>query len=449
VLVIAAIGTVLGGLAGYITLYRTVKGPPDSVFQQSAAQPAEPLSILVLPLTDQTGDPSKAHIADGLTTAITADLSRIQDALIVPPLVAVSLQKQGLTLSQLSQQARVRYVLQGGVAANGDAIRLTVQLSDARLGVQLWSDVIEARGTDLFALQDKLTTRVRTSVGPQMILRAAREAEQRKEKPKVSDLLLRLQASALKPQSLDNVRAQEVLARQIVDIEPEHARGLAWLSGALRLQVQNYGQPPRDEAAQLDRLRQAAALAERALAVDPTLVSPHASISEYAFRSGDYDKAQRVLKQAIELNPNSRNLHNELGFLLFRLGDYSAAKPHFLRAIEIPAYTPSAEAFVNLSGVLLYLGDLDGAIAYSDRAVQANPLRPFYRVNAILAYALKGDVARARSAAQDLLRLSPEYVYRAGVTPLNPEEGRRIFEEKLIPAAKLAGLPVDPELVPR
>jgi hypothetical protein len=125
---VAAAVTVLGGLAGYLTFCGTMASVAPASESASpspstgAAAPATALlSILVLPLANQSGDPAKADIADGLTNAITSDLGRIQDAVIVPPLVAVSLGQKGLSLQQLGTKARVRYVLQGGVAASCEA----------------------------------------------------------------------------------------------------------------------------------------------------------------------------------------------------------------------------------------------------------------------------------------------------------------------------------------
>lgn len=196
VIAVAAIGTVLGGLAGYVTLYRTVASTPPSA-SDTAAQGlpvTDAISILVLPLANQTGDPAKAYVADALTTAITSDLSRIQDAVIVPPVTAAALQEKKLTLQQLGTEARVRFVLQGGASLSGERLRVNVQLSDTRSGHQLWSQAFEAPMGDLFALQDDLTLRIRTSVGPQMVLVAAREAQAREKNPQVADLILRLRA---------------------------------------------------------------------------------------------------------------------------------------------------------------------------------------------------------------------------------------------------------------
>ena len=67
IVAIAAGGAVLSGMVGYWTTYRTVRDSvaPVTVTSNLPAD-AGPLSIVVLPFTNQTGDPQKAYIADGL-----------------------------------------------------------------------------------------------------------------------------------------------------------------------------------------------------------------------------------------------------------------------------------------------------------------------------------------------------------------------------------------------
>src|SRR5438477_1650987 len=77
---IAAVGAVLGGFVGYWNAYRTVRdGVAPVVVTSNLPADAGPLSVVVLPFTNQTGDTQKAYIAEGLTSSITADLSRVRD----------------------------------------------------------------------------------------------------------------------------------------------------------------------------------------------------------------------------------------------------------------------------------------------------------------------------------------------------------------------------------
>ena len=103
-------------LAAYVGLELR---PAASREATRAGSSSAPLSILVLPFANQTGDENKAYIADALTTSITADLSRIRDAFVVPATTAFTYRAKGLTVPQVAKDAAVRFVLTGSVLASG------------------------------------------------------------------------------------------------------------------------------------------------------------------------------------------------------------------------------------------------------------------------------------------------------------------------------------------
>ena len=78
----AALGSVLAGLAGYWTTYRTVT---KEILAPAKPAPAEAarLSIVVLPFANLSGDPSQDYFADGITEDLTTDLSRIRNSFVI------------------------------------------------------------------------------------------------------------------------------------------------------------------------------------------------------------------------------------------------------------------------------------------------------------------------------------------------------------------------------
>ena len=163
---------------------------------------------MVMPFNNQTGDAEKAYIADALTSSITSDLARIRDAFIVPAATAYSLKDKNLNIPQLGTQAAVRFVLGGSVTGSGDKLRIGATLSDTQTGMQLWTENFDGSLSDLFALQERVTARIGSSIAPQMVIVAARESEKRANTPHVADLLMRALALQLSSQpSLKNLQA--------------------------------------------------------------------------------------------------------------------------------------------------------------------------------------------------------------------------------------------------
>ena len=98
----------------------------------------------------------------------------------------------------------VRYVLQGNVQRGGEKIRINAQLADTSSGGQLWAETFDGDSSDLFALQDRITSRIANSIGREIVVAAARESEARKTDPQAGDLLLRAVALTIKTRDSGN-----------------------------------------------------------------------------------------------------------------------------------------------------------------------------------------------------------------------------------------------------
>ena len=447
VLMVAAVGTVLGGLAGYVTVYRTMASPGLPTIGLARQAEADPISILVLPLVNQTGDPAKAYIADGLTTALTGDLSRIQDAVIVPPLTALALQERKLTLQQLGNEARVRYVLQGAVSASGERLRVIAQMSDARRGLQLWSKVFEMSATDLFALQDEVTSRIRASIGPQMVLLAAREATARQRSPQVADLVLRLRAMELQQQTIAGLKEREALARQLLAVDPSNPRARAALAFSLTNQVINFQPVLRlSPRAMSDTLSQAAELTEKLLLEEPENVAIWQLKYQIAAERRDYPTAIAALERALQIDPRAPRALQLMGALHSGLGDDDKAQEWALKALAAPSYLPPVGAYSVLSYSAMRTGQYAAAVEWAQKGIDASPDNPGFRVSLATAYAMQGDAPRAQAAAAELLKRHPGWRMPANTRPWPGREAAHqdYVNNKLIPAYRLAGLPIAP-----
>ena len=75
---LAAVGTVLAGLTGYWTTYRTVTRELLAPVKPGPTAPTEAArySIVVLPFANLSGDPSQDYFADAITENLTTGMSR-------------------------------------------------------------------------------------------------------------------------------------------------------------------------------------------------------------------------------------------------------------------------------------------------------------------------------------------------------------------------------------
>src|SRR5277367_5154970 len=98
--------------------------------------PAKPahLSIVVLPFTNLSGDPSQDYFADGITENLTTDLSRIRDSFVIARNTAFTFKGKTIDAKEIGKELGVRYVLEGSVQRDQNRVRVNAQLIDAASG---------------------------------------------------------------------------------------------------------------------------------------------------------------------------------------------------------------------------------------------------------------------------------------------------------------------------
>ena len=442
----AAVALVGGGI--YLAAqHKSTKTPgTGSPSETSQSATVSPLSIMVMPFANQTGDKEKAYIADVLSSSITSDLTRIRDAFIVPAATAFSLVDKKLSIPQLGKEAAVRFVLTGNVTGDKDKLRINAVLSDTQTGAQLWTETFDGKQTDLFALQDQVTTRVGNTIGPQMIIVAARESEKRASKPQVADLLMRANALSLSEQSLKNHQAMEALYRKALTLEPDNVSAKAGLAQSLFLQADNFASELKlDKAARFALAKQGADLAENIRKTEPNNPGATKVIGLYAGLVGDLSGAVVAAKRFVELEPKKYGGYNNLGVSLIAFGDIPGARAALERGLQFASPArPPAVIYGNLAKVAFIEDRPDEAIKWAQLSLQGNPNFLENHVRLALAYARKGDQVQARKAAAEVVRLIPDL--KLDIKDDVPWPGkeaayRKYIETQYLPAWRLAGLP--------
>jgi adenylate cyclase len=404
---IAAFGAVLSGFLGYWSAYQTVEKVvvPKSAPVASTAD-AGSLSIVVLPFTNLTGDANQAYVADGLTASLTADLSRIRDAFIVNAATAFAYKDKPVTAQQVGKDLGVHFVLQGSVQRSGTKIRINAQLADATSKAQLWSDSFEGDQSDLFALQDRVTTLVGNSIGREMVIVAARESETHKSSSKVADLMLRARAFALQPLSLKNWQQIEDLCRQALALDPNNASAMVGLATSLAVQAYNFG---LDEDVRERKESEGRDLALKAKELDPDNPGVYMPIAVYAVDHGDLAGAQRANETALSLQPKNPLAYANLAEVFFLEGEPRRAIELRTQAINLDPKHVYEEFLSDIGESYFMLGDNNAAIEWFLKASAKNPASAWDSAYLAMAYALKGDDANARAAAAEVRRLDPNW----------------------------------------
>jgi adenylate cyclase len=396
---VALISSVLIALlAGAIAYF--AGNPPLRSNRANGVSGTNALSIIVLPFVNQTGDPQKGYIADGITSSITSDLTRIERAYVVPGPTAYAYKDKVPSVRQVAAESHVRFVLSGNVQGAGTHMRINVELFDGPSEKQLWSRVFDGKDADPLTLQDRVTTQVGNSLGREMVIAAAHDTQSLTAHPESSDLLLQARAIELGSQSPEKHKATEDLYRELLQREPDNGTVITGLAYTLNAAVGLGFYSPHTVAKKNAMIAESQLLAERARRLGYRNPDLDYVLGWNALFIGDFQSAKHEFQAMVDQRPKSVDGYNSLGCLAYAEFEPNQALDYFKQATEVESGEPRDFILVNMSIAYLELKDYSSAIDSTERALVASPQFAIGLALAALAHSLNGNEAEAAKWAE-------------------------------------------------
>ena len=371
-----------GGVAG---LPRTT-GFSTHSSSPSLATPR--LSIVVLPFTNLSDDREQQYFADAITEDLTTDLSRVAGMFVISRNTAFTYQNKPIVTKQIGRELGVRYLLEGSVRRSDNRVRVNAQLIDAETDAHLWTDRFDGDTTDLFALQDEITSRIANALGVELI---AAEAARPAEHPTARDYILRGRAARLKPNSREVYLEAIRLLEHALALDPNSVEAQSLLAGALVSRVIN----GLTGSAKEDLIR-AEGLVAQALAVSPRSAYVHFVKGEGLRAQGLFDEAGLEYQTALALNRNFVGALTGLAWCKLYAGAIEEVIPLGEHAIRLSPRDPAiGHRYYLIGTVHLLQSRTDEAIFWLKKARSATPAIPLQHSRLAAAYALRGETDRA------------------------------------------------------
>ena len=203
-------------------------GVPAASVTSNVAAPR--LSIVVLPFANLSNDPEQLYFADGITEDLTTDLSRLAGTLVISRNTAFTYQGKRIDTKQIGRELCVRYVLEGSVRRSGNKVRINAQLIDAETDAHLWAERFDGDTSDLFTLQDEITSRIAVALNLELVTaEVARAAAQ----PDALDYILRGRAAISKPMSRESYAEGIGFYERALALDPRSALAQSGLASTL------------------------------------------------------------------------------------------------------------------------------------------------------------------------------------------------------------------------
>ena len=392
-----------GALAAWYFYLRPAPIEPASVEKMAFKLPDKP-SIAVLPFVNISGDPKEDYLSDGITENIITALSKIPKMLVIARNSVFTYTGKPVMVQKVSKELGVRYVLEGSVQKEGDKIRITAQLIDAKTGHHLWSEKYDRDLKDLFALQDEITMkvieglRVKLTEGEQgrIYSRGTDNLEAFLKVLQGIDLVVRYQSKD------DNALGRQMYEEAIA-LDPGYANAYALLAWTHFHDVTfGWTKTPKKS------LERALEIAQKAAFLDESNANAHSALEGVYCRIGMLDKALAAGKQAIALAPNGADTNALHSFTLLALGRNKEALATINKAIHlnpiIPMYYLIAQGIAYQN-----TGQYEKAIEAYKGALLLNPDYLVAHIGLAMSYSLTGQEEQAHAEAKEVLRISPKF----------------------------------------
>jgi adenylate cyclase len=362
------------------------------------------LSIVVLPFANLSSNPDQQYFADGITDDLTTDLSRITHMLVIARKTAFAYWNKPIAAKQIGRELGVRYVLEGSVQRSGSLVRVNAQLIEAESNAHLWAERFDGDTSDLFALQNEITTRIAVALNQELI---AAEAARRTERPDVLEYILRARAAYAKPISCERNTEGIRLLELALALDPHSAEVQTMLAGALAGRVLNGLSDAR--AADLERAKR---LSEQALAALFRSPLGHIAKAHLLRAQRRYSEAIPEYETALAHNRNYVYGYFALGKCKLYTGSVEETIPLVERAIRLSPRDPELGVWYKQIGdVHLLQSRTNEAVSYLQKARNHTPEHPTIRGDLAAAYALNGETERAAAQLAKARRLSSDDRY--------------------------------------
>ena len=389
-------------------------------------------SIAVLPFDNYGGDAGTARLADGLTEDVITDLSRMREFDVIARNSTELYKGKSADVRQIGRDLNVRYVLEGSIQRQGERLRATAQLIDAKTGAHVWSESWDRPVQDFFAVQTEIANHIvgqlEMTTGP---IKSVDIGAARRKQPQsltAYELTLLGIEKQISPTRESIAESTEIL-KKAVAIDPGYARAWSGLAESYSMAA-NYG-------ADWDQSNQAATeAAERAVSLDPNDDATHAALGEILARNGEFGRAKTELDIALRLNPGSFSVLTYYLSWASAFGEPALGAELADRAVRLnPNYKPWASG--GLRYAYFMAGRYEDALKVMERQTPDNYSK-YAWVERAGSLAVLGRKAEAEATVKEALQRHPDLSIE---TIANDQAFSAAETQRHIETMRLAGFP--------
>lgn len=358
-------------------------------------------SIAVLPFRNLSSKDGQDYFSDGLTEEIITVLSKVSQLFVIARNSIFSYKGKSIRLDKVSRELGVRYVLEGSVMIDGDLVRITAQLNDVIKGRNLWAEHYDRELHDIFTIQDDIALNILAALSYK--LTGEEHIRLLSKSTKNIDAYLKVLEGCGYMYG-GNVDAAMRYFDEAAVLDPNYTGVYSMRALA---QLYNFIAGPRSTRWQ--SFVEAKINAKKCIELDDEFATCDMVMGQVHLVSREYTDALIRGKRAVESLPNSSIAAAGLASTLRILGRYDEAIREIEKALRLNPIRPIYELPI-LGTIYFEMGRHEDAIEACKKAIDLSPSNLEAYMVLVFAYCSEHRLQEARSAAQNILRLRPDFI---------------------------------------
>jgi TolB-like protein/Tfp pilus assembly protein PilF len=369
-----------------------IGGMKKAQAEPKQAEAQRKATIAVLPLHSMSDDPEQTFFSDGISEDIITGLSRFRTLQVISRNASFRFRAKDTDPAEIAATLGADYLVEGSVRKAGSRVRISVQLSEAATGSQLWSERYDRELEDILSVQDEVARNI-VAILPGRIQHNVvdRSAQKPADEMKAYELMLRSKALRDGLNARDTAKARALLERAIV-LDPSIARSYMYLSDTYVIDLW-LGLADSDAPDHVLHIaRKGAALDNRDVYIQDQLGFAYLC-------AGLWDEADAQFEKTLSQIENEAESMAWCGYGFLLLGRHGKAREVVKEAMRLDPLHPPAIDWV-MGQIEFYSGNFEAALSLLMGEARLNSLAAAF---VAASYAHLGRQSEAQAALQEFI----------------------------------------------
>jgi TolB-like protein/Tfp pilus assembly protein PilF len=318
-------------------------------------------SVVIMPFLAVTPGSEQVYLETGFAEGIAMRLGNAT-SLRVPPMAAI---RRNEGPFEAGRRLATDAVLTGTIQRVGSRLQVTAQLTGVRHGDRLWTSSFDTTAAEIMGVQNEIAERVVSRMQKATMSSVNQDRLRRRDTQSAEayDLFLKAR-ERWQRRTPEMVRQAIALYEQAIAIDPQYVQAFAGLADCYNLAMS--GLPPAF------RYPRAKANAEQAVRLDPQSSEARTSLAFMRYKfEWRWEDADREFREAIRLNPRNALAHHWYGEFLSLMGREEEGVAELKRALDLDPFGLAIRA--DMIAPLIRLRRTDEARRIANEGVKIDP----------------------------------------------------------------------------